>query len=190
MAKVLLALHGFHSSPDSLKIQQMSAYLAENHPEIRFIYPQLPCLPEQMWAVVESVFQQYQGDNIAVMGSSLGGYLATKAAQQYSVRALLINPAVYPFCLLEQYIGQQIHPYTQNRYQIDERYLNQLKVLNVQSLTNADDFWVLLQKGDEVLNYQEAFDKYHHCKMTCEEGGDHSFIGFDRFLAEIIKFLF
>jgi len=190
MAKVLLALHGFHSSPDSLKVQQMSAYLAEKNPEITFICPQLPCLPEQMWAVVESVFQQYQGEQIAVMGSSLGGYLATKAAQQYAVKALLINPAVYPFGLLEQYSGPQIHPYTQNHYQIDESYLNQLKVLNVQCLTKADDFWVLLQKDDEVLNYQEAFDKYQHCKMTCEEGGDHSFIGFERFLAEIIKFLF
>ncbi|MEH6454068.1 MAG: YqiA/YcfP family alpha/beta fold hydrolase [Psychromonas sp.] len=190
MAKVLLALHGFHSSPESLKIQQMSAYLADKHPEITFVCPQLPCFPEPMWQVIESVFKQYKNDQIAVMGSSLGGYLATKAAQQYGIKVLLINPAVYPFDLLEHYAGLQVHPYTHISYQINESFFKQLKALNVQSIANTDDFWVLLQKGDEVLNYQQACDKYQLCKVTCEEGGDHSFINFDRFIPEIIKFLF
>jgi len=190
MAKVLLSLHGFHSSPGSLKAQQMSSYLAEQFPEITFVCPQLPCLPKQMWEVVESVFQQYSGAQIAVMGSSLGGYLAAKASEQYGAKAVLINPAVFPYRLLQQVAGVQIHPYTKTTYQIDQNYLQQLKVLDLKELSAPRKCWVLLQKEDEVLNYREAFDKYQHCKLTCEEGGDHSFIGFDRFLPDIIKFLF
>ncbi|MCW8995494.1 MAG: alpha/beta hydrolase fold domain-containing protein, partial [Psychromonas sp.] len=130
MAKVLLALHGFHSSPESLKIQQMSAYLASSFPDVTLICPQLPCLPEQMWQVVESVFAQHANDQVAVMGSSLGGYLATKAAYKYQAKVLLINPAVAPHRLF-LYAGQQKHPYTSESYRIDESYVAQLKALAV-----------------------------------------------------------
>lgn len=190
MQKILLSLHGYHSSPGSLKAQQMSSYLAEHFPEISFICPQLPCLPEQMWALIESVFEQYKGAEIAVMGSSLGGYLAAKASEQYGVKVVLINPAVFPYRLLQQYAGMQTHPYTQKRYMVDESYLQQLKKLDTHKLRDPDNCWVLLQKKDEVLNYREALDKFQGCKITCEEGGDHSFIGFERFLPDIIQFLF
>jgi len=189
MAKILLALHGFHSSPDSLKAQQMSAYLANYCPEIRFICPQLPCLPADMWRVIESVFEQYKTDQIAVMGSSLGGYLATKAAQQYQVKVLLINPAVFPYRLLS-HAGPQKHPYTAENYLIDTTYLTQLKALQVPYQGTPEQCWVLLQQEDQVLDYREALEKYKHCTITCEPGGDHSFSGFERYLPEIIKFLF
>ncbi|ABM05043.1 hypothetical protein UPF0227 [Psychromonas ingrahamii 37] len=190
MQKILLSLHGYHSSPGSLKARLMSSYLAEHFPEISFLCPQLPCQPEKMWTLIESVFEQYKGAEIAVMGSSLGGYLAANASEQYGVKVVLINPAVLPYCLLQQYTGMQTHPYTQESYRIDENYLQQLRKLAVKELSDRQKYWVLLQKKDEVLNYQEAFDKFQGCKITCEEGGDHSFIGFERFLPDIIKFLF
>ncbi len=189
MAKILLALHGFHSSPGSLKVQQMDAYLAEHCPEITLICPQLPCWPERMWQVIESVFEQHGNDQIALMGSSLGGYLATKAAQQYQAKAVLVNPAVAPHRLLT-YTGQQTHPYTAEHYVIDERYSRQLQALDVAFSGSAEQCWVLLQQGDEVLDYRHAVSKYKGCKITCEPGGDHSFIGFERYLPDIIKFLF
>lgn len=190
MQKILLSLHGYHSSPGSLKAQQMSAYLTEHFPEISFVCPQLPCQPTQMWALIESIFEQYEGAEIAVMGSSLGGYLAVKASEQYGVKVVLINPAVFPYDLLQQYAGMQTHPYTQKSYLIDKNYLQQLKELDVNELSEPQKCWILLQTKDEVLNYREAFDKFQRCKITCEEGGNHGFIGFERFLPEIIKFLF
>jgi predicted esterase YcpF (UPF0227 family) len=189
MAKVLLALHGFHSSPNSLKIQQMSAYLANNHPDITFIAPQLPCMPEAMWQVIEDVFTKYAKDQIAVMGSSLGGFLATKAAEQFHVKVLLINPAVYPGRLLS-YAGEQQHPYTLQNYVIDNTYLNQLEVLSSVYIGTPQECWVLLQKGDEVLDYQQGLARYKQCTITCEPEGNHSFVGFERFLPDIINFLF
>lgn len=189
MANIFLALHGFHSSPESLKVQQMSAYLADSFPEITFICPQLPCLPEQMWEVIESVFAKHSDDQVAVMGSSLGGYLATKAAHKYQVKVLLINPAVSPHRLF-LYAGQQKHPYTLESYQIDETYIAQLTALDVPYSGTPEQCWVLLQEGDEVLDYREALEKYKPSKITREKGGDHSFIGFERYLPDIIKFLF
>jgi len=188
--KILLSLHGFHSSPASLKAQQMRDYLLSNHPEIQFHCPQLPVLPEQMWQVVETFFELHKNDHIAVMGSSLGGFLATKVVQKYAVNALLINPAVTPDLLLNEYQGSQTHPYLQESYQIDQDYIKQIENLYIEKLKFPDKIWVLLQQEDEVLDYRDALEKYKACKITCEQGGDHSFIGFDRYLTEIIHFLF
>lgn len=189
MAKILLALHGFHSSPESLKVQQMSAYLSECSPDIMLVCPQLPCFPAQMWTLIEKFFEQHKNDQIAVMGSSLGGYLATKAAQKYQVQVLLINPAVYPYRLLS-HAGPQKHPYTLESYRIDRDYLLQLQALEVSYSGNAQKCWVLLQTDDQILDYRQALQKYQHSKITCEQGGDHSFIGFERYLPDIINFLF
>ena len=190
ITKVLLSLHGFHSSPASLKAQQMRDYLLLNHPDIHFLCPQLPVYPKDMWTVIESVFEQYKQCEIAVMGSSLGGFLATKVAEQYGVKVLLINPAVTPDLLLTKYQGEQTHPYLCQQYKIDQYYIDQLITLNVKEPKSPENIWVLLQQEDEVLDYRDALKKYKACKMTCEEGGDHSFIGFERYLSEIIHFLY
>lgn len=190
MAKVLLSLHGFHSSPESLKARQLSEYLATNHPEITFICPQLPCVPGDMWQLIESIFEKYKGDEIGVVGSSLGGYLATKVAEEYKAKVILVNPAVTPYLLLQVYAGKQIHPCTGEPYFIDESYMSQLKLLDVTSITEPQNSWVLLQQDDEVLDYQQAVNKYQACKITCEAGGDHSFVGFERYIPDIIHFLY
>ncbi|GLS90842.1 esterase YqiA [Psychromonas marina] len=190
MAKILLSLHGFHSSPESLKARQLAEYIGHNHPEITFICPQLPCLPEQMWQLIESIFEKYKNDSIGIVGSSLGGYLATKVAEVYKNRVILVNPAVTPYLLLQTYAGEQVHPHTDQHYQIDNHFMQQLIALDVDNISEPHNSWVLLQQGDEVLDHQQALQKYQGCKITCEEGGDHSFIGFERYIPDIIRFLF
>lgn len=190
MGKVLLSLHGFHSSPESLKARQLATYIKQQHPEITFLCPQLPCLPEKIWALIESIFHKYQYDTIAVVGSSLGGYIATKVVEEYKNKVILVNPAVTPYLLLKIYAGAQVHPYTGECYQIDNNYMHHLKALDVEKISFPQNIWLLLQQGDDVLDYQQAMLKYQGCKITCETGGDHSFIGFQRFIPDIIKFLF
>ena len=48
---------------------------------------------------------------------------------------------------------------------------------------------MLLQTGDEVLDYRLAESRYSGCRMTIEQGGDHSFQHFERPLPAIIEFL-
>jgi predicted esterase YcpF (UPF0227 family) len=188
--KVLLSLHGFHSSPASLKAQQMREYLLSHHSDIQFVCPQLPVFPLDMWDIITSIFEQYRGCQIAVMGSSLGGFLATKVAQHYAVKVVLINPAVTPHLLFSQYKGVQTHPYLHQQYNIDQEYIEQIIRLNVENINYPDNIWVLLQQSDEVLDYRDAMNKYKRCTITCEKGGDHSFIGFERYLDKIINFLY
>jgi predicted esterase YcpF (UPF0227 family) len=50
-------------------------------------------------------------------------------------------------------------------------------------------YWLLLQRGDEVLDYREAVAFYAGCRQTVEAGGDHQFQGFERHLPGVAAFL-
>ena len=47
----------------------------------------------------------------------------------------------------------------------------------------------MVQTGDEVLDYQQAVDKYHDCQLIVQSGGDHSFVNYQVMLPQMIKFL-
>jgi len=190
MTKVLLYLHGFHGSPSSLKTQQTQSYISLHQPDIKLIVPQLPCLPKDMWSVICDVFTEYKNDDIAVMGSSFGGFLSTKVVNEYDVNAVVINPLVGMFHLFEEYQGEHIHPYLNETYCIDKNYVRQLIPLLSDDIKYPKKIWAFLQKGDQVLDYRQAMQKYQHCKITCEDGGEHTFIGFDRHISDMMHFLF
>jgi hypothetical protein len=51
-----------------------------------------------------------------------------------------------------------------------------------------NNYLVMVQTGDEVLDYQQAVEKYQYCRLLVQEGGDHSFIDFDKSLPTIFEF--
>ena len=53
---------------------------------------------------------------------------------------------------------------------------------------NVENLFVLLQEGDEVLDYEEAQEFLEGSKMVVEEGGNHSFEGLDRHFEAIKRF--
>ena len=46
MKPLLLYIHGFNSSPQSLKATIMADYCRRERPDIRVEIPQMPCYPE------------------------------------------------------------------------------------------------------------------------------------------------
>ena len=188
----LLYLHGFNSSPQSMKAQQMQDYLQQKRPDINFICPQLASTPAAAWAQISDICEGVaaeQGSHFGVAGSSLGGFLATRVAEVYGVRAVVINPAVNPQILLQDYLGEQLNPYTEQRYLLTEPHMSELSALRVAEPTCMARIWLLQQQGDEVLDYREALDYYRFARVCIQKGGDHSFIGFDHYCAQIIRFL-
>ena len=92
----LLYIHGFLSSPLSFKARQTAQWLAEHHPEIEFLCPQLTPYPADAQKLLDSAVESRFPDPVYLMGSSLGGFWATWLAEKYNLRAVLINPAVRP----------------------------------------------------------------------------------------------
>lgn len=122
--------------------------------------------------------QQQEGiEQVFVMGSSLGGFYATYLAQQANIKAVLINPAVRPFELFDKYLGPNKHFYDGHTYILELKHIEQLKALEVTNLAKPEELLLLLQTGDETLDYRLATRKYLNCPSWIEAGGTHSFEG-------------
>ncbi len=194
MSKNILYIHGFNSSPQSLKAEQTKTFLAKNYPEVVFHCPQLATSPQAVIAQLEGIIQQAEDNSTwSFVGSSLGGYFASYLAEKYQRLAVLINPAIKPFELLEDYMGQQENPYTGIVYHVTKAHISELKAIEPSApkldSKQKNNTLVMVQTGDEVLDYQQAVEKYQHCRLIVEQGGDHSFIGFAEKLPTIADFL-
>jgi len=185
-AKLVLYLHGFASSSQSEKARLTADYFRQYLPHHQLLLPDLPYTPQEAVAAIDQALQGRIPD--AVIGSSLGGFLATRLAQQFQCKAVLINPAVQPHLLLQQHLGRYFHPVLQQHYDVSAAHLPQLAALVPQKPTSNTQIKVLLQTGDEVLDYREAVDFYQYCQLDVQEGGDHSYQGYANRLSDIVKF--
>jgi len=183
----LLYIHGFNSSPQSQKAQQTHAWLAAEHPEIAFRCPFLSAYPDVAMAQLEAELAALP-DPVYLMGSSMGGFYATWLAAQRGARAVLINPAVRPWLGRDYLLGPQANHHTGEIAVIEPRHLDALRAWEVDPLPRPQDLLVLLQTGDEVLDYRQAEDKYRACRLVIEAGGDHGFQHFERHFAAIHAF--
>lgn len=183
----LLYIHGFNSSPQSHKAQQTRAWLAAEHPEIAFHCPFLSAYPDVAMAQLDAELAALP-DPVYLMGSSMGGFYATWLAAQRGARAVLINPAVRPWLGRDYLLGPQANHHTGELAVIEPRHLDALRAWEVDPLPCPQDLLVLLQTGDEVLDYRQAEDKYRACRLVVEAGGDHGFQHFERHFAPIHAF--
>ncbi|MDO6445567.1 YqiA/YcfP family alpha/beta fold hydrolase [Colwellia sp. 1_MG-2023] len=186
--KSMLYIHGFNSSPLSTKAQLTKQYLQDQQIAIDFHCPQLRNNPKQAIEQLEQILQSKPDHQWCLMGSSLGGYFSTYLAEKYQLKAVLINPAVRPFELLVDYLGEQENPYTHEVYQVTEQHMIDLKMQSQEKISKKH-YMVMVQTGDEVLDYQQAVEKYQHCQLIVQAGGDHSFINYHRMLPAIMTFL-
>ena len=184
----VLYIHGFNSSPLSLKAELTKQYLLQFNDKVLFHCPQLKSSPDEAIRQLETIILSEPQQQWFLVGSSLGGYFSTYLAEKYNLRAVLINPAVRPFDLLVDYLGQQENPYTNEVYQVTEKHMHQLKSSFCEKISQKQ-YMVMVQTGDEVLDYQQAVDKYHGCQLIVQSGGDHSFVNYQVMLSAMMNFL-
>lgn len=191
----LIYLHGFNSSPDSFKARALQAYFDEKYPGSKFgaefilEIPAVPPVPDEaIELLVRRVESAMMKSNVALAGSSLGGFYATWLAERYGLKAVLINPAVKPHALLQKYLGENINYYTSQRWMLNESHIEQLRKLEI-DVTRPERYFLMLQTGDETLDYRQAEEKYKGSASLIEEGGSHAFDNFEAHIEVILDFI-
>ena len=182
----LLYLHGFRSSPQSMKAAKMAAWAAEQ-PGLTWWCPQLPPSPAEAMALVREGTRHWPAGRRAVMGSSLGGFYATALAGDGGWRAVLINPAVVCSLDPEMFIGTQTNLYTGESFEFTAEHIAQLRELELPAVT-PERYLLLVETGDEVLDYRQAVARYAGCRQCVLDGGDHSFTRFPDLLPQLFEF--
>jgi len=56
-------------------------------------------------------------------------------------------------------------------------------------MTDKSKVLLMVQKGDEVLDYNEAVEKLPNARLIVEEGGDNGFVGIEGHFEMIDDFL-
>jgi hypothetical protein len=184
---VLIYIHGFNSSALSFKAGLIRRRMAELRRFCQLACPELPHRPAEAMALLESLVARYEPHDVALIGSSLGGYYATWLAERHGVRSVLVNPAVRPYDLLAQYLGPQTNLYTGARYELTPSHIEELRGLEVETIT-PERYFLMVQTGDEVLDYREAVARYRGARQMVIEGGDHGFGSFGEHLDSALAF--
>jgi predicted esterase YcpF (UPF0227 family) len=185
--KTLVYLHGFISSPRSKKAVMLGDYLRSQAPDVRYVVPELHHRPARAMAQVEAACAEVAGGDLTLVGSSLGGFYATAAAERFGCRAALLNPAVHPHTHFARFIGTQTNMYTGETFELTKAHVDELRDLDVASISRPARYWLIVETGDEVLDYREAVDYYGGAFQTVVRGGDHSLSTFHEHVPDLVQ---
>ncbi len=180
---MIVYLHGFNSSPRSHKAQVLARYLEERGLGARYACPALPPTASDAIRAVEATLQ----NDCCFVGSSLGGFYATHLAEKHRQRAVLLNPAIDPHLGLRAYLGPQRNLHTGELYELTEAHLHEWERFYVPSIT-PERYLLIVETGDELLDYRRAVQRYAGAGQVGTEGGNHSLAGFPRHLRRILQF--
>ena len=186
----VLYLHGFRSSPQSTKARKVASVMAAQYPHITWWCPQLPPSPQAAASLILEGTANWPAKNMAVMGSSLGGFYATWLAAQRGCKTVLLNPAINPARDLAKYIGEQTAWHDPaERFYFAPEFVDELRALEVGPLMHPERVWALIAKGDEVLDWREMTARYPSSQQMVMEGGDHAISDFDQYMPQLLEFL-
>ena len=161
----------------------MQRFMAERGLAHEYACPALPPLAEQAICAVE----RRLGPNDCFIGSSLGGFYATYLAEKHRLKVVLINPAIDPHVGLRAYLGPQKNLHTGEPYELTEAHLSQWAKLYVPRIS-PQRYLLIVETGDEVLDYRRAVERYAGAEQVVVQGGDHSLQSFPQHLPRILEF--
>ena len=182
---MIVYLHGFNSSPQSHKAQVLKRCMEDRGLGHEYACPALPVSANAALAVIERTVKG-RGP-VCYLGSSLGGFYATYRVEKHGGTAVLVNPAIDPHLGLRAYLGPQKNLYTGEPYELGENHLEEWRAAYVPNL-NPSRYLLLVETGDEVLDYRRAVERYAGAVQVVVPGGDHSLQSFSKHLPRILKF--
>ena len=184
--KTLVYLHGFISSPQSKKAVMLGDYLKNCVTGVAYRVPELHHRPARAFERVEAACAGIPVDDLTLVGSSLGGFYATVAAERLGCRAALLNPAVRPHAHFADYLGPQKNLYTGEEFVLGPEHIADLAALQPGRITRPERYWLFVETGDVVCDYRDAVDFYQGALHTVVQGGDHALASFPEHVPDLV----
>lgn len=185
---MILYLHGFRSSPASMKARVMAARMAELGLADQLVSPQLPASPAEAMALAQSLVDGVPVNQLSIVGSSLGGYYATWLAERLGCRAVLLNPAVTPLKDLDQHVGVSTQYHSDQPFEFKPEYIDELGTLAVERISRPERYFLIAATGDEVLDYRDMVKHYAGARQQVIEGSDHGISEFPDYVDAVLAF--
>lgn len=168
----------------------LARWMAARRPDVHWWCPQLPPSPREAVDMVLAGVRDWPAATMGVIGSSLGGFYATHVAEKTGCRAVLLNPAVDPARDLARYIGEQTAFHDPSlHFMFEPGFVGELKALEVGPPAQPRNYFAVIAKGDELLDWREMTGRYPGARIKLLEGSDHGLSDFDAHLPDVLAFL-
>ena len=185
---MILYLHGFRSSPLSMKSRLLAAQMQALGRSEEWRCPQLPASPKLAIELALSLVKDVAPGDLTIIGSSLGGYYATWLAEHLGCRAVLLNPAIVPLLDLEQHVGVTTAFHSDEPFEFRRDYIDELRAFAVPAISRPERYFLLAATGDEVLDYRDMVAHYAGARQTIIDGSDHGISEFADYVAPVLQF--
>lgn len=168
--------------------EAVKALSTVNNP-IEWYCPQLLASPQNSMDMVTEHIHLSKADHIVVIGSSLGGFYANYLAEKYGCKAVALNPAVRAARELAPHVGMMTSYDNDEPFDFRPEYIDELKALQVERISNPSRYFLLAAKGDELLDWQEMTEFYQGAKQLVLEGSDHGIADYADHLPAVLEFI-
>jgi hypothetical protein len=185
--RTIVYLHGFISAPQSHKATVLGDYVRGCVTGLEYVVPALHYAPARALAQVEDLCRRIPVADLTLVGSSLGGFYATVVAERLGCRAVLLNPAVHPQAHADLLLGARRNLFTGEEFVFTREHVGELRAAEPPAITQPGRYWLIVETGDEVLDYREAVAFYAGAFQTVEQGGDHSLMSFHEHVTDLVK---
>ena len=182
---LILYVHGWNSHANARKAQLIEHEL-KNHEIFDTASLTLKNHPrEAIKQLTEFISEKQSKYNVHLVGSSLGGYYSVFLAETLNLKATMINPAVWAYKIFENDRGDVENFNSGEKYFIDQAWIDSLEEIFIEAPT-PDRYLVLLQTGDETLDYKYAAKYFSGARIVIDEGGSHSFDALEQKIPQIL----
>jgi predicted esterase YcpF (UPF0227 family) len=175
-ARRVLYLHGFRSGPSSAKSRRLADHFAQRGLAAYWLAPQLPVDPAEAFELVLSLAKGITATELVLVGSSLGGFYAHRAASQLGCRAVCLNPAVHPARDLAAYVGPLTRYHDGRPMQFLPQHISALETLESIVVTSPSKHLLVAAQGDELLDWREMSAAFEGSPQLILPGHDHGLV--------------
>lgn len=184
----VIYLHGFASSGNSSKSDWLREQFSGT--EFEFTSPDLPNNPSRAITFLDDYLGALADQQVCLIGTSLGGFFAACYGGKHGWPAVLINPLADVNDLIGSAMGENVNFATGETFVMDSADADALIGLSEAMRKPQAASLLLLDKGDELLDYRKALARYGaESQAHLFDGGSHRFDHLPEAMPEILSLL-